>query len=554
MILIFISSQSQRACSDSYPGRIYVLYIHKGLQKYQFFMRHHGFLAFFWLYCLSLNAQPYFEIFGPQIIQDPCDFYTYYLEGHTPLIEETEWELIPSNGSVLSGFTEHITLQFPFPGEFILIATSTFEGGLQLVDSLTIFVYEQQSPFYLSGCYELNEVTNCYQVCAFSTTTIHGPIIQGEFWISGADDYFSNDTSEIKIKWGAAGHGEVRVYTGCNFFWCFEILPEPISDFVTSPPTINDTLTICQNQEIEFINQSHDGVHYSWDFGDGSQSETYNTTHSFKNAGYHTVTLIAGSICSCASEKKIIVNVLPVPVPELDCVNSVCPETKQLYTATTDGCNQYTWTISSNGTIVNGGGINDDFIEIIWHDGPDGIIELSVDDCASQYCSYANIFRIPIITPNGPITGDSVVCAGETTKYEVPYFPGTEYSWQVAGFGQILGESSKNSIVVQWQQGNILSSSEISVQYHNCFLECGGEDELIVLIRPAFYLEGDPYVCQNGEATVESKGDLIFPEDVLWHLENELGEIVFTNPGITSTVTHTFSYPPGNYQWVATNT
>src|SRR5688572_15392893 len=153
-------------------------------------MRHLVFPAFFWLYCLSLDAQPILQIVGPQIIQDPCNFYTYYLEGQSPNIEETVWELIPSNGSVLSGFTEYITLQFPFPGEFILIATSIIENE-EYVDSLTIFVYEQQSPYYLSGCYELNDVTNCYKVCAHSTTTIHGTVFQGEWWVSGAQSYSS---------------------------------------------------------------------------------------------------------------------------------------------------------------------------------------------------------------------------------------------------------------------------------------------------------------------------------------------------------------------------
>ncbi|HEY3387217.1 MAG TPA: PKD domain-containing protein [Saprospiraceae bacterium] len=44
------------------------------------------------------------------------------------------------------------------------------------------------------------------------------------------------------------------------------------------------------------------------------------------------------------------------------------------------------------------------------------------------------------------------------------------------------------------------------------------------------------------------------PVNVSWHLEDASGAIVFTNPGLTSSFTHTFNYPPGEYTWVATNT
>src|SRR5690606_5832783 len=110
---------------------------------------------------------------------------------------------------------------------------------------------------------------------------------------------------------------------------------------------------------------------------------------------------------------------------------------RQRYTVSDSDCSQFYWTVSSNGTIVNGGDPGDDFIEIIWEQGPDGYIDLTVGGCTEDYCSYTNRFRVPVISPNGPISGDVVVCSGEISTYSAPYFPGTVYTWSVGSLGTI---------------------------------------------------------------------------------------------------------------------
>ena len=316
-----------------------------------------------------------------------------------------------------------------------------------------------------------------------------------------------------------------------------------------------DTLTVCKNQEVYFENLSFNGINYTWSFGDGAQSDGYDASHVYADEGFYTVTLQANSICDCSDEKQIVVEVLPTPAPTLDCVNSVCPETRQRYTATTNGCTTYNWSVSSNGTMVNGGDATDDFIEVIWHEGPDGFITLSVSGCAISYCSFTNIFRIPIITPDGPIEGDASVCSGEIATYTVPYFPGTQYQWTVGTSGIIFGGQNTNGVTVRWANVNITTPSTVEVYYNNCFLECAGSDALAVSITPEIRLSGDIQVCENQTATVmaEAGFSTFSPVNVSWHIEDESGNILHTEPGLSSSFVYTFNAPPGEYYIVATN-
>jgi gliding motility-associated-like protein len=501
----------------------------------------------------GLSGQSFYQLYGPQFIQDLCRPYTYTIESNTQIFQ-TDWELIPSNGSTLGGSLTSVDIVFPWPGTFILIATSTTIGGELLSDSLFIQVVGQPAQLEVQGCTVTNDKSGCRQVCAHSTTIVNDPNC-GNFEIIGADSYHFIPPCGVEITWGAGGTGSVSTFSNCPATVCFEILPEPLADFTTTPSSQNDTLVVCKNKEIVFTNTSLNGLTYSWNFGDGELSTTYDATHAYASEGFYTVLLSAQTVCGCNSEKQVVVQVLPEPAPTLDCINTVCPESRQRYTATTDGCTQFTWTISANGTIVNGGGSNDAFIEIIWHDGPDGFINLAVANCNSTYCSFSNTFRIPIVTPDGPVSGDPSVCSGEVTNYSAPNFPGTQYQWQIGPAGAILGGQNTNAISVRWNDVNVVTNSNVSVQYDNCFLKCSGSANLNVAITPEITMTADVQVCQDDIASAHASAGFVLPlpASVSWHIEDASGNTVYTEPGLSDIFSHAFTYPAGEYFWVATN-
>jgi gliding motility-associated-like protein len=507
----------------------------------------------------SVSSQTdFYQIFGdeePNLCSGEVSYYG--LETSAQLVR-TIWTLIPDqSGTFLSEDLTSAVIQFYAPGTYTLLATSLTANQDTLTDTLTIYAYGLLFQPSIFGCYQAAPGTNCNLVCAYSQTTVYFPGSSFvDFEVTGAQEYTFDGQSGIEITWGPGGPGSVSVFSqNCSQTVCFEILPLPIADFETTPSAVNDTLTVCKNQEVYFENTSFNGLSYTWMFGDGEQYDGYDVSHTYVNEGYYTVTLSANSVCDCSDEKQIVIEVLPAPAPTLDCVNSVCPESRQRYTATTAGCTQYTWSVSANGTIVNGGGPSDDFIEVIWHEGPDGFIELAVSGCSTTFCSFTNIFRVPIITPDGPVSGDASVCSGEISTYTAPYFPGTQYAWQVGPNGSILGEQNSNAITVQWANVNTTSSSFVEVNYTNCFLECAGSDMLNISITPQIRLTGDIQVCQDGTATVmaEAGFNVFSPVNVSWHVEDAAGNIMYTAPGLSSSFSYAFNMLPGEYAVVATN-
>ena len=515
-------------------------------------------------YVPNISAQDYYRLEGPSEVDCNPGPHYYFINTQTQL-DYTDWVLITPSGVIETpcfGCTNNvygIDLFFYEFGEYLLLATS-YTINETLTDSMYIFVYNSTEQPEVIGCFEQDSTTGCYNVCAFSQITIHHPDDNIGFEILGAESYEYYDQFNdgfIDITWGAGGEGAVFIYShGCDVELCFNILPEPIADFTTNPAATSDTLTVCKNQEVYFENLSVHGLNYTWLFGDGEESDSYDASHTYGTEGFYTATLQANSICECADEKQIVIEVLPAPAPVLDCVNTVCPETRQRYQVTPSDCAQYVWTISSNGTIVNGGELTDNFIEVIWHEGPDGIIELSISGCATTYCAFTNVFRVPIITPEGPIDGDASVCSGEISTYTAPYFPGTQYHWEVGASGTILGGQNTNGITVKWANVNTPTPTNVEVEYDNCFLECSGNDVFNVNISPEIRLNGDVQVCQNQSATATAEAGFSFftPVNVSWHIEDADGAIVFTSPGLSSSFSHTFNYPPGEYAWVATNT
>ncbi len=517
-------------------------------------MKRYFFLITILLLSLQTGQSQFYQLYGPGTV-DLCSFepYSYVIET-SEQIDSTWWHIIP--GADVFGSLYSADVFFYDGGVYLLTVNSSTINGDILSDSLIIYVDEFLAPPSVNGCYEIDGRTGCYQVCAFSQSVVELEFPGTQWTITGAESYSYDGNSLIEINWGAGGKGSFVVFElGCTFEICFDILPEPIADFSTFPGTNSDTLTICKGQEVFFENESVNGIEYQWNFGDGDMSTDFDVSHTYGDEGYYTVTLAAMTVCDCASEKELVIEVLPAPAPTLDCVNSVCPEMRQRYTATTAGCTQYNWSVSANGTVVNGGESTDDFIEIIWHEGPDGYIDLSVSGCSTDFCSYTNRFRVPIISPDGPVEGDASVCSGELVTYSAPYFPGTEYQWDIGFAGTIMGSQKKNAITVKWNDVNMVTASYVEVQYENCFLECGGSDRLDVNITPEIALAGDPQVCQNELATVMATAGFSSPNPVPvdWQLEDAAGNVVGSSPGASDTWSYTFSVPPGIYTWVALN-
>jgi gliding motility-associated-like protein len=381
---------------------------------------------------------------------------------------------------------------------------------------------------------------------------------------NGAININTPAPTSITIRWDEAGAGRATYsffYTnvfGCEVFaqidFCFDVLDPPTANFTTQPPVgASGILEICEGQPVFFTSESTTAETYLWDFGDGGGSSLPNPQHTYFSAGSYEVALITARGCECADTSRLTIVVEGNDAPFVDCVATICEGTAVTYTATT-GCSAYNWDISGNGTILAGGGSNDDFITIQWGAGPIGEITLETAGCPSlSTCTTAAYIQIPIVSSAVTIAGPERVCRGEQSVYSVPPFEGTTFNWTVSPFGTIIAGQGTPSVTIEWFNGPIPAAAQlVSVDYSNCYLGCGGSGQLDVQIKPEYYLTGTIEVCENGTAdyaVVNTQSNIGFPAN--FSVVASDGSTVWTSPGAGPSFAINWTFGPGDYTVVA---
>ncbi len=381
-----------------------------------------------------------------------------------------------------------------------------------IIDSLSTWINVEGGGFLeiysnASDFCPANTGNGCDKVCEF--TTVNYFIEQNgspgstqiQWDIQGATSWTEINPWEIEVTWGEAGSGMV---IATSWDWCIstasecvEILESPDASFETMPPAISDVLNICQGQQVNFTNTTDGAVYFEWNLGEGDLSAEANPEKTYNNAGTFEISLIAKNECLCADTTFMTVEVEPTISPFVDCVGTICDSAPVTYTSDAD-CGDFFWTVSSNGTVTDGGGVADNFITIEWGNGPYGMIELSVSSCNGSYCLEPAMIQIPIMTGNAPIVGAEQVCKGSAETYSIQHYSSTYYNWSVTN-GQILAGQGTNSLSVQWNDPfNLPAAGLIEVDYENCYLECGGSASLDIDIVDEFILLGDAEVCPDG--------------------------------------------------------
>lgn len=329
---------------------------------------------------------------------------------------------------------------------------------------------------------------------------------------------------------------------------CVDILPEPEAQIGAVPAAANDTIEICQGQTVYFSNLSQYATNYAWYFGNGNTSAQFSPSQTYNTPGLYQVMLVARNNCFCADTAYVNVNVLPAAVPEILCTGTVCEGESVTY-STDAMCSTYNWSISGNGAVLDGGGPSDNYITVLWNQGPQGLVSLSVSGCAGVVCSAPNEVPIPIVSDLTEIQGDDQVCQDSEEEYYIPGFQGTAINWTVVGSGIILDGQGTGRITVSWygdaNQGN---PQLVIVDFENCYLGCGGRDTLEVNIVPEFYVEGPIEVCQNANGDFTSRNALTgFPMNSNWQVLDAAGTPVWTSGAAASSASIPFNFAPGTY-------
>lgn len=400
--------------------------------------------------------------------------------------------------------------------------------------------------------------TICQRVCAFSTAVYqveNSPNVDWE--VIGSESYLVQGNT-LTVNWGAAGSGEIYGHVPSNFcegdaFLCVDIIPTPRADFATEPSSSNNTINVCNGQNVQFFNNSTDATAFAWDFGDLSYSNDANPNHTFNAPGNFVVKMIARNDCNCTDTTNILVIVENAAIPPIECVSSICIGETATYTTPAD-CTGYNWEVSDNGVIVAGGTASDNFITVEWIAGPDGEISLQLVGCAQNYCDQPVTVPVPILAENVTIKGPDKVCQGELSVYSIPEYNGVDIFWTTSGLGTIVSGQGSPVVTIEWQDDVPNPPSQwVAVEFNNCYLGCGGDGFLQIFIIPDFYVSGAIEGCENTTTHFDAlQGFSTNSASVNWKVRRPNGQIAWESTSASTAADILWDFGTGVFTIEAT--
>ncbi len=493
---------------------------------------------------------------------NPCqpECYQYYFESNQPIYE---FEII--NTSEPSPNSHNINYDF-FQDSFSFLICYEEPGTY----TFNYFIYDfgnviQDSFIVRVGLNEPVEIIelnpNCgpdlsFTACKGSTATYISTNqfdpngnFNGTWVVTGADSYTILNDNSVSVVWGDGDIGTI-LYIQENWVNCpseayvtISLIDPPKSKFSIE----NAKNKYCLGEEIFLINESEDATSFIWNLGDGNTSTDVQPIISYDTPGNYIISLLAVNGCNCEDIYSLEIQIDEAWMPQIDCKGTICENTSVTYTSN-DNCGTFNWSISSNGHITEGGAPTDNFITIDWGNGPEGYVNLEVQSCADDMCPTPAEYIIPIVSNNAPIKGNLTPCIGSTESYAITDFGATDYIWTITG-GIIQAGQSTNAVMVKW---NSTTGGNISVDYNNCYLKCGGTTSTSVIITEAFTLSGPTKLCATYLIDIIAK-EVSSNNNALvnWNLYDKSKSVV-TSQNNSSNFIYTEPSLVGGYQLIAT--
>ncbi len=270
--------------------------------------------------------------------------------------------------------------------------------------------------------------------------------------------------------------------------------------------TITGPLNACAGSG-NYVYSTEAGMNdYVWTVSSGGViasggTSTDNTiTITWNTAGIQTVSVRYSTPQGCASASPASqqVTVSSLPVPTLTGLVNVCKGATGITYATQAGMTNYTWAVSSGGTITSGGGSSNNSVTITWH--TEGIQNVSVNFTNSNGCTASTPTVVNVTVNNlavPTLSGPTEVCAGTSGHVYTTEAGMSNYSWTVSAGGSITAgnNSTSNSITVKW---NTSGAQTVSVNYANasgCAASGATLYNVTVNALPVPTISGDALAC-----------------------------------------------------------
>lgn len=399
----------------------------------------------------------------------------------------------------------------------------------------------------------------CLKVCENTSETysVNANPNSSYLWsVTGGAIVGSSTATSINVTWGPAGRGSVSVTetldgSQATANLCVDIVSSPSALF-TVPP-INEH-SFCLKQEVAFLDAStvQEGtiVAWVWDFGDGSHSNEQNPTHSWNTPGTYTVSLTVYNECHCYSTYSYTVYINSGTPVSISCPSIACENQRTSYTADCDCGGQ--WFVKG-GQIVSSAANQ---VEVLWNDPASlvdgfGIVSYSTPGCPDACSQFATV-KIPVITENAAINGETNVCVNKQYHYSLPAWPATLFEWQVdnPAIAAIVDPKDKD-IFIDFLADGIVT---LSARYYNTMTHCSGTASLSINVLPQTFIDASipiDEVCQGSTATfsrmaggtaISGSWSVLLPDGTSQSASGTSFPVTFSLPG-----TYVISVTGGSY-------
>ncbi|MFC2101939.1 S8 family serine peptidase [Bacteroidota bacterium] len=215
----------------------------------------------------------------------------------------------------------------------------------------------------------------------------------------------------------------------------------------------------------------------------------------------------AGS-CGSVYTNFVTITTLPLPVPGITGIETVCAGTNWTTYTTEPGMTGYNWEVSSGGTITDGAGTNQ--ITVTWNIAGAQTVSVNYTDansCTASNPTVMNITVYPLPVPT--IEGTTLLCEGTSgvTYSTETGMPG--YVWLVSQGGEITSGAGTYQITVTWITPG---AQTVSVNYSNQY-GCNALSATIEEVT-VYPVPSAPVISANGYTLVSDATD-----GNQWHYE-----------------------------------
>ncbi|MEI7898315.1 MAG: T9SS type A sorting domain-containing protein, partial [bacterium] len=233
--------------------------------------------------------------------------------------------------------------------------------------------------------------------------------------------------------------------------------------------TVSGPATACSGMGGYVYTTQAGNSSYFWNVSAGgtitSGAGTNSITVTWNTAGAQSVNVNYNNTfgCSAATPAAYTVNVNASPAPVITGSATACVNFTNNTYSTQAGMTNYTWTVSTGGTITAGSGTN--AITVTWTTTGAKTVSVNYTNALACAAPSPTVLNVTVnALPSPTITGQNSICANSGYITYSTEQGQSAYVWTVSSGGTIASGQGTNTVQVSW---NTTGSQTVSVNYAN---------------------------------------------------------------------------------------